>query len=157
MRLNLPNINRYVTLRDGIRYNMLDYLDRVRKAGLDRWRAPCPVHNGKDRNLAITLKPDGTYVAYCHVCGCNQNDVAQTLRIPLQEIYPDYRKPEKNSRPVYPAGNYRGKEQMIFDRNLIEIYESDTGQKTYSDYKVYKESKARFDTYNKNMREWING
>ena len=136
---------------------MLDYLDKVRKSGHNSWRAPCPVHNGKDRNLAIDLKPDGTYVAYCFVCGCNQNDVAQTLRIPFEEIYPDYKKPDKNGKQVYPSSKYHSKEQIIFDRNMIEVYASDTGQKTYSDYKVYKESKTRFDTYNKNMREWIDG
>lgn len=136
---------------------MLDYLERVRKSGANSWRAPCPVHNGKDRNLAIDLKPDGTYVAYCFVCGCNQNDVAQTLRIPFEVIYPDYKKPDKNGKPVYPKGNYHGKEQMIFDKNMIEEYESDTGQKTYKDHLAYKQSKARFNRFNEKMREWIDG
>lgn len=135
---------------------MLDYLERVRKSGADRWRAPCPVHNGKDRNLAITLKPDGTYVAYCHVCGCNQNDVAKSLRIPMQVIYPDYKKPEDTGRPVYPRGNYHGIEQLRYDRYLIEIYESHN-KHTYKDMMAYKQSKARFNRFNEKMQEWMNG
>jgi len=132
---------------------MIDYLDNVRKAGVDVWRASCPVHQGKDRNLKVTHTKDGAYIAYCFVCGVNQNDVARELRIPLAEIYPDY-KPDKTSRPSYPAGNYRGKEQMRFDRLVIEEYNA-TREPSLQDRQAYKLAKARFERYNEKMQNWM--
>ena len=132
---------------------MIDYLENVRKAGADVWRASCPVHRGKDRNLKVTHTQDDAYIAYCFVCGCNQNDVARELRIPFSELYPDY-KEEKTTQPKYPNGNYRGKEQMRFDRMVIEQYER-TREPTLADRNVYKLSLARFKRYNEKMQDWM--
>lgn len=112
------------------------------------YRAPCPVHQGKDRNLKVTQAQDGTWLAYCFVCGCNQNDVAKVLGIPFEDIYPDYEKKD-TSKPRYPKGC-----DMELDRNLIEIHEANPTD-LYSDYKAYKQAKARFTNFNEKMKEWM--
>ena len=75
---------------------ILNALDNTRKVGKDKYRAPCPVHNGTDRNLMISERRDGSVGAYCFVCGANGLDVVDSLMLNKSELFPpdsDYKAP----------------------------------------------------------------
>ena len=76
---------------------ILNRLDKVRNSGQDKWRIPCPVHNGKDFNMSIKECSDGTVLAHCFVCGADGPALCEALGLPLAEIFP----PDNNYvRPV---------------------------------------------------------
>lgn len=61
-----------------------------------KFRAPCPVHDGKDMNLMISERDDGSVGAYCFVCGANGLAVCDALGVDRKELFPadqDYKKP----------------------------------------------------------------
>jgi hypothetical protein len=95
--------------------NILGSLDNVRKSGNAKWRAPCPVHKGKDRNLMISERSDGSVGCYCFVCGAGGPDVMQSLGLDLKEIFaPD----SKYERPVITK---KMQEEETMDRLVIEM------------------------------------
>ena len=122
--------------------------------GADVWRASCPVHRGgKDRNLKVTHTQDGAYIAYCFVCGCNQNDVARDYAFPLVS-YTQTTKKKRQLNLSTLTVTIVAKEQMRFDRMVIEQYER-TREPTLADRNVYKLSLARFKRYNEKMQDWM--
>ena len=95
--------------------NILGSLDNVRKSGNSKWRAPCPVHKGKDRNLMISERSDGSVGCYCFVCGAGGPDVMQSLGLDLKEIFaPD----SEYQRPVITK---KMQEEEKMDRLVIEM------------------------------------
>jgi len=95
--------------------NILGSLDNVRKSGNSKWRAPCPVHKGKDRNLMISERSDGSVGCYCFVCGAGGPDVMQSLGLDLKEIFaPD----SEYQRPVI---TNKMQEEETMDRLVIEM------------------------------------
>ena len=95
--------------------NILGSLDNVRQSGKAKWRAPCPVHKGKDRNLMISERSDGSVGCYCFVCGAGGLDVAESLGLPVSEIFaPD----SKYERPVITK---KMQEEEKMDRLVIEM------------------------------------
>ena len=95
--------------------NILGSLDNVRKSGNAKWRAPCPVHKGKDRNLMISERSDGSVGCYCFVCGAGGPDVMQSLGLDLKEIFaPD----SEYQRPVITK---KMQEEEKVDRLVIEM------------------------------------
>lgn len=95
--------------------NILGSLDNVRKSGNSKWRAPCPVHKGKDRNLMISERSDGSVGCYCFVCGAGGPDVMQSLGLDLKEIFaPD----SEYQRPVITK---KMQEEETMDRLVIEM------------------------------------
>ena len=75
---------------------ILARLDRVRKSGANKWRTPCLVHGGKDMNMIISERSDGSVGAYCFVCGCSAVDLADTLGLDRSEVFApdsDYKAP----------------------------------------------------------------
>lgn len=61
-----------------------------------KFRAPCPVHDGKDMNLMISERQDGSVGAYCFVCGANGLAVVDALGVDRKELFPadqDYERP----------------------------------------------------------------
>ena len=76
--------------------SILGRLDKVRKSGRDKWRAPCVVHGGKDLNMIISERSDGSVGAYCFVCGASAVDLADTLGLDRSEVFApdsDYKAP----------------------------------------------------------------
>ena len=75
---------------------ILARLDHVRKSGRNKWRTPCLVHNGKDLNMIISERSDGSVGAYCFVCGASAVDLADTLGLERSEVFApdsDYKAP----------------------------------------------------------------
>lgn len=125
--------------------NVLSRLDRVVPAGKDKWRAPCPVHNGKDRNLMVSVRSDGSVGAHCFVCGANGTQVCESLGLPLKEIFaPD-------SDYVYTPYTSKMREQELEDSMVLSIAESDkdSGRRlTWEDKKRIRLAKARLEGIN---------
>lgn len=95
--------------------NILGSLDNVRQSGKAKWRAPCPVHKGKDRNLMISERSDGSVGCYCFVCGAGGPDVMQSLGLDLKEIFaPD----SEYRRPVITK---KMQEEEKMDRLVVEM------------------------------------
>ena len=121
--------------------DFVDRLENVRKSGTS-YRAACPVHNGKDRNLLINMK-NGEVYAHCFVCSANTFEVAQSLGV----------KGETEERPPIP---HYSKDQRKFDTYMIELCEAQGIDKlTYSDKKKYNECKRRQSNFNDKMKEWF--
>lgn len=77
--------------------NILDQFPKVRKAGQDKWRVPCPSHGGKGFNMMISERSDGSVGAHCFVCGANGVDLIEALNLPMKELFsPD----SEYERPV---------------------------------------------------------
>ena len=66
---------------------VLNNLSKTRKAGANKWRAPCPVHNGKDYNLMVSEREDGSIGVYCFVCGAKEHDLADALMLDRKMFY----------------------------------------------------------------------
>jgi hypothetical protein len=58
---------------------VVSVLPKVRKEG-DHYRAPCPVHGGRNFNLAFGDGEDGSLWAKCHSKGCAHKDILESLR-----------------------------------------------------------------------------
>jgi len=54
----------------------------------NKFRAPCPVHDGKDMNLMISERSDGSVGAHCFVCGANGLAVVDALGVKRSELFP---------------------------------------------------------------------
>ena len=66
---------------------ILNALPKIRSDGKSKWRAPCPVHDGKNLNLMISERPDGSVGCYCFVCGANGLAVVDALSVDRQELF----------------------------------------------------------------------
>ena len=99
--------------------NILARLEKVQPSGQDKWRAVCPVHGGKHRNLMVSERPDGSVGVYCFVCGASGVDLMETLRMPVSEIF----SPDSNyARPVVTK---RMTQQRLEDDLVLMIAEND--------------------------------
>ena len=67
--------------------SFLSKLEKVKKTGLGKWVACCPVHS--DRTPSLALKDDnGTVLIHCFGCGAGGVDVAGALGVDLSELFP---------------------------------------------------------------------
>jgi hypothetical protein len=67
---------------------LLDRLDSVHQVAAGRWRARCPAHDGKNRNvLSIAECGDGTVLVKCFN-GCVAGDVVHALGLELSDLFP---------------------------------------------------------------------
>ena len=98
---------------------ILESLDKVTTAGQSKWRAACPVHGGKHRNLMVSERSDGSVGVHCFVCGADGVALCNALGLPIAEIFsPD----SKYERPVITK---RMQEQLMEDELVISIAEAD--------------------------------
>lgn len=135
---------------------MIQYLDKVKSAGSNakgtHYRAACPVHNGKDRNLLVTERQDGSWFCHCFVCNADTKEVKDVLGIPWGEIDPKYLKPSKGDRPRYK----NGEDQRLTDLSLIQEYDKN-GPMVHTDIEAYERAKGRMRDFNNKMEDWMNG
>jgi hypothetical protein len=67
---------------------LLDRLDGVHQVGRGRWRARCPAHDGKNREvLSIGETTDGTVLVKCFH-GCSAADVVAAVGLKLGDLFP---------------------------------------------------------------------
>lgn len=114
---------------------VLNALDNVRKSGKDKWRAACPVHNGKDRNLMISERSDGSVGVYCFVCGAGGLDITEAIGVSNKEIFApgsDYKAPmiskkmlneEQQDRLVLAMAE-KMPPQTLADRRRVQLAQS---------------------------------
>jgi hypothetical protein len=69
-------------------HNILPLLSGVKKTGVDRYKALCPVHSEKTPSLLLTDK-DGKILIHCFGCGCGIDEIAKALGISLDAFFPD--------------------------------------------------------------------
>lgn len=122
--------------------NILNQFPKVRNAGQSKWRVPCPVHGGKDFNMMISERNDGSVGAHCFVCGANGIQMIEALGLPMKEIFaPD-------SEYVRPAITRKMREEAEIDRSVLMIAESaeKTGQRlSLEDKRRVRLAKARLE------------
>ena len=97
-------------------HNILQRLERVQQAGKSRWRAPCPVHQGKDRNLIVSERTDGSVGAHCFVCGAGGPELVEALGLPIKEIF------SPDSDYVRPAVTAKMYEEKLADEMVMLMY-----------------------------------
>jgi hypothetical protein len=66
--------------------DLLDRLERVRKAGDRSWSARCPAHADKGPSLKVSDK-DGTILIHCFA-GCSVHDIAAAVGVNLSDLFP---------------------------------------------------------------------
>jgi hypothetical protein len=67
---------------------LLDKLDGVHQVARGRWRARCPAHDGKNRDvLSIGEASDGTILIKCFH-GCPAADVVGAVGLKLADLFP---------------------------------------------------------------------
>jgi hypothetical protein len=67
---------------------LLSRLEAVRPVSNGRWRARCPAHDGRNRDvLSIGETSDGTLLVKCFA-GCSAADVVAALGMELHDLFP---------------------------------------------------------------------
>ena len=68
---------------------LLDRLEHVRPDGERRWRARCPVHQGRSRgSLSIKICADGRILIHCFA-GCEPLEILKVCGLELADIMPE--------------------------------------------------------------------
>lgn len=106
----------------------------------NKYRAPCPVHDGKEMNLMISERSDGSVGCHCFVCGANGLAVVDALGVDRKELFP----PDDGYKPQALTREMRityGQDQLIvaMDERLPEE------AKTLEDKRRIKLAKARIE------------
>lgn len=117
---------------------ILNRLDKVRNSGQDKWRIPCPVHNGKDFNMSIKECSDGTVLAHCFVCGADGPALCEALGLPLAEIFPP------DNHYVRPVVTKKMQQEALEDEFVISIA-SQQRKLTLEDKRRLRLAKARLE------------
>jgi hypothetical protein len=64
----------------------LGYFARVRKVGLNKWKALCPAHDDHDPSLGLTLVPD-KWLVKCWSRGCNVRTIVAGARLEMADLF----------------------------------------------------------------------
>lgn len=120
---------------------ILDSLPKSRPAGQGKYRAPCPVHNGKDFNLMLSEDASGKVGCHCFVCGANGLAVVEALGLSTSELFP----PEDGY--VRPMVTEKMKSQKIEDSIYQSIYadESKNRRMTLEERRRNRKAEARLE------------
>jgi len=94
---------------------ILNRFDKVRNSGQDKWRVPCPVHNGKNFNMSIKECADGTVLAHCFVCGADGPKLVEALGLPMSEIFPP------NQEYIRPVLTKKMQQEALEDEIVLSI------------------------------------
>lgn len=126
---------------------ILDRLPKVRSAGQGKYRAPCPVHQGKDFNLMLSEDETGKVGCHCFVCGANGISVVEALGLPISELFPP------DSGYVRPVVTKQMKAQKLEDEIFCDIYSSEESSRamTLQEKRLYRRAKARIEGVNQKL------
>ena len=117
---------------------ILNKFNKVRNSGQDKWRVPCPVHNGKNFNMSIKECADGTVLAHCFVCGADGPKLAEALSLPLSEIFPP------NQEYIRPVFSKRMQQEALEDEIVLSIA-NETRTLSLADKRRVRLAKARLE------------
>ena len=109
---------------------ILNRLDKYRPSGDNKYRAPCPVHQGKDLNMMLSERSDGSVGVHCFVCGATGIEVVDALGLSIKELFAD----DNDYRP--PVINRKMREQEAEDEIVLMIAKN-------NDQKLSLEDKRR--------------
>lgn len=86
---------------------LLTRLQKVKKAGPNKWNALCPAHEDRSPSLAIK-DSDGTILVHCFA-GCSTEDVCGAIGVELTDLFPpsDKRDWIGQDRPVKFGGGLK--------------------------------------------------
>ena len=62
-------------------------LDKVKSAGIGRWKACCPAHDDTDPSLSIREAGDGKVLLHCWA-GCSSADITAAIGLELRDLFP---------------------------------------------------------------------
>jgi len=80
--------------------NLLNKLDKVKKKGIGRYVACCPVHKEKTPSLGITEdQSTGNILIHCFGCGANGVAVCEALGVDLADLFPESTKVDYTKKP----------------------------------------------------------
>lgn len=118
---------------------ILNKLPKYRAQGGNRFRAPCPVHQGKDFNLLLSEDPTGKVGAHCFVCGANGLAVVDALGLSSAELFPP---DDHYQRPVVTKAM---KERRLEAQCYIDIYQEESKKRrmTLEEKRGYKKAQAQ--------------
>lgn len=118
---------------------ILNSLPKSRNAGQGKYRAPCPVHQGKDFNLMLSEDATGKVGCHCFVCGANGVDVVEALGLSTKELFPP------DDGYVRPVVTQKMREQYVEDGVYSDIYrqESTTRKMTLEEKRRNRKAEAR--------------
>lgn len=102
---------------------VLSYLDKVKSAGTNRWKACCPAHEDKNPSLAISETSDGVVLLKCWA-GCTTQSIVSAVGLELRDLFPG----EKQPRPG-PSKSAIEHERMVYriGKSLLEQGKLDGG------------------------------
>lgn len=105
--------------------NILARLDKVRPAGERKYRCPCPVHSGKDFNMMLSERSDGSVGVHCFVCGATGTELMEMLGLPMKELFAE------DSDYVRPVINSKMRQEKLEDELVLDIAKSaaESGQR----------------------------
>ena len=66
----------------------LNYLDKVKKTGADKWQACCPGHDDKSPSMAIKAGDYNRILLHCFA-GCSTEEITGALGLKLTDLFPD--------------------------------------------------------------------
>lgn len=90
---------------------LLSRLEKVRKAGHDRWMACCPAHHDGTPSLSVRALNDGRVLLHCFA-GCSVEAILDAVGLQFGDLYPD--------RPL--GHGLKGSEaRLISSRQGLEI------------------------------------
>ncbi|MCH7298824.1 virulence-associated protein E [Pseudomonas capeferrum] len=66
---------------------VLTRLDKVKSAGIDKWKACCPAHDDKHPSLAISETSEGVILLKCWA-GCTTKEIVSAVGLELRDLFP---------------------------------------------------------------------
>lgn len=66
----------------------LDYLEKVRANGSQKWMACCPAHDDRSPSLSIRETDDGSILINCF-SGCTADEITDSLGLKLTDLFAD--------------------------------------------------------------------
>jgi len=101
--------------------NLLSRLDKVKSAGVNKWKACCPAHDDKSPSLAISETSDGTVLLRCWT-GCTAKQIVTAMGLELRDLFPGVKQPRRgpskqaiqHERAVYLVG------KCLLDQGKLE-------------------------------------
>jgi hypothetical protein len=94
---------------------LLDKLEKVRRAGPNKWLACCPAHADKNPSLSIRLADDDRILIHCF-SGCSAHEIVSSVGLGLEDLMPENPQGYDRTRARVP----RFSKSELFDRLLHE-------------------------------------
>lgn len=86
---------------------LLAKLDKVKRAGPDRYQARCPAHNDKGPSLAIRESESGAVLVHCFA-GCSVHEVLGAVGMEMVDLFPPQKSASqfaRSERRPFPAAD----------------------------------------------------